>query len=222
MDQHTAGGETGRRIAARRQELGITREELGERAGIGAGYIAYIEESSTTITTGDLHRLAAALETTVEELLGGGIDRPPGQGGPAPRPELTEIDREECLRLIAPGGIGRIAWYGLSGPVVLPVNYKLYKGAIVFRTQEGGLMDQDLSTGIEGVEIKVGFEVDRIDEIRREGWSVLVQGPAHRVTTPEEIAEVAAAGVETWAGGVRDRYLRITPYQVTGRRIRGL
>lgn len=222
MSQHTAGGETGRRIAHRRDELGITREELGERAGMAPGYIQYLEESTTTITGGDLLRLAAALETTVDELLGDGLDGPPGQGPPAVRPELRHLDREECLRLITPGGIGRIAWYGMAGPVVLPVNYRVHNGTIVLCTEKDGLLDRDLRTGIEGVEIKVGFEVDRIDEVRREGWSVLIQGPVHHVTSPEEIAEVAASGVRAWAGGARDRYLRITPYQVSGRRIKGL
>jgi len=222
MTQYPTGGDTGRRIAHRRQELGITREELGERAGMVPGYIEYIEESTASITGGDLLRLASALETTVEELLGGRMDEPPGQGGPAGDPRLRQLDREECLRLIEPGGIGRIAWNGMTGPVVLPVNYKVHNGTIVFRTREGGLVDQDLSTGIEGVELKVGFEVDRIDEVRRQGWSVLVQGPAHHVTSPEEIAEVAEAGLETWAGGHRDHYLRITPHQVSGRRIEGL
>ncbi|MEV5408822.1 pyridoxamine 5'-phosphate oxidase family protein [Thermopolyspora sp. NPDC052614] len=221
MSQHT-GGDTGRRIAHRRHDLGLTREELGERAGMAPGYIQYVEESTTSITTGDLLRLASALETTVDELLGGRTQEPPGASAPVGRRTLTDIDRDECLRLIAPGGIGRIAWYGLSGPVVLPVNYRLHDGAIVFRTQEGGLMDQDLRTGIEGVEIKVGFEVDRIDETNHEGWSVLVQGPAHLVTDPEEIAKVTEADVQPWAGGPRDLYLRITPYQVTGRRIQGI
>jgi Predicted transcriptional regulators len=222
MTRHTTGGDTGRRIAHRREQLGITREELAERAGMVPGYIEYVEESTATITSGDLLRIASALETTVEELLGGGLDTPPGQGGPAGDPRLHELGREECLRLIEPGGIGRIAWNGMTGPVVLPVNYKVHNGTIVFRTREGGIVDRDLSTGIEGVELKVGFEVDRIDEVRREGWSVLVQGPAHHVTSPEEIAEVAAAGLETWAGGDREHYLRITPHQVSGRRIEGL
>lgn len=222
MTRHTASGDTGRRIAQRRAALGLTREQLGERAGMVTGYIEYLEESTADIPGGDLLRIATALETSVEELVGGGMDEPPGQGGPAADPRLRELGREECLRLIEPGGIGRVAWSGQGGPVVLPVNYKMHDGTIVFRTQRGGLIDEELSTCAADLDLKVGFEVDRIDEARREGWSVLVQGPAHRVTAPEEVAAVAASGLETWAGGTRDRYLRITPQQVTGRRIQGL
>ena len=104
---------------------------------------------------------------------------------------------------------------------VLPVNYRLHHGSIVFRTAPGGPMDQDLRTGMEGVEIKVGFEVDRIDYAQREGWSVLIQGPAHHIS-PGELSEVTESDVTPWAGGERRLYIRIVPHQITGRRIHHL
>ncbi|MEO3789550.1 pyridoxamine 5'-phosphate oxidase family protein [Nonomuraea sp. B10E15] len=128
------------------------------------------------------------------------------------------LDREECLRLVAPGGIGRVAFTGSQGPTVLPVNYTVHDGAIVFRTSYGGPMDQDLRTGLEGVDIKIGFQVDQIDVARREGWSVLIQGPAHHV--PHD--ETPDADITPWAGGERHLYIRVVPHQVTGRRIHGL
>lgn len=146
-------------------------------------------------------------------------DRPP-EPGPA-RPVLETLDRDECLRLIAPGGIGRVAFNGSHGPTVLPVNYRVHNGAVIFRTAHGGPMDQDLRTGVEGVEIKIGFEVDRIDEDLWTGWSVLVQGPAHHVR-PDRAEEVAGVDVTPWAGGDRPLYIRVIPHQVTGRRIHAL
>lgn len=44
---------------------------------------------------------------------------------PAGVPRLDKLDREECLRLISPGGVGRIAFSNPSGPVILPVNYTI-------------------------------------------------------------------------------------------------
>jgi nitroimidazol reductase NimA-like FMN-containing flavoprotein (pyridoxamine 5'-phosphate oxidase superfamily) len=35
-------------------------------------------------------------------------------------------DEAECLRLAALSEVGRIAYSGRFGPVVLPVNYKVY------------------------------------------------------------------------------------------------
>ncbi|MEU7747645.1 pyridoxamine 5'-phosphate oxidase family protein [Nonomuraea sp. NPDC049158] len=217
----TSTGDLGRRINYHRVRLGLTLDQVAERAEMSPGYLQYLEERPGTPTTETMYRLAGALETTVDDLLGGGVDRPPGRGRAKTAPTLESLDPEECLKLIEPGGIGRVAFNGSHGPTVLPVNYKLHHGFIVFRTAPGGPMDQDLRTGTEGVEIKVGFEVDRIDDAQREGWSVLIQGPAHHIS-PDELPEVTDSDVTPWAGGERPLYIRIVPHQITGRRIHHL
>jgi nitroimidazol reductase NimA-like FMN-containing flavoprotein (pyridoxamine 5'-phosphate oxidase superfamily) len=133
---------------------------------------------------------------------------------------LESLDDAECLRLISPGGIGRIAYSGQFGLTVLPVNYKLYEGTIVFRTGQDSPLDEDLRTGIAHAEYKVAFEIDDFDTAAREGWSVLIQGAAHHVDSAAERASVLEAGVEPWPDGPRDHFLRISPTRVTGRRIR--
>ena len=135
------------------------------------------------------------------------------------RPVLEELDEAECLRLIASGGIGRIGFSGRYGPTVMPVNYQLYDGTIVFRTAQDSATDEDLRTGIADAEYKVAFEIDDFDAAARTGWSVLVQGPAHHVESDAERASVTAAAVEPWAGGDRELFLRIVPTRITGRRI---
>ena len=133
---------------------------------------------------------------------------------PAGMPRLEKLDHEECLRLISPGGVGRVAFTSPSGPMILPVNYAIEQGAVLFRTALGGPLDADLRTGIEGADFMVAFEVDRVDESTREGWSVLVRGGAHHVT-----GDVDKDAVESWAGGDRSLYIRISPVEVSGRRI---
>ncbi|WP_235965812.1 pyridoxamine 5'-phosphate oxidase family protein [Herbidospora solisilvae] len=122
---------------------------------------------------------------------------------------LRTLTADECLALIAPGGVGRIAFTGAHGPAILPVNYRLDDGRIVFRTRTGGAMDDDLRTNIDDLEIVVAFEVDAIDPERQEGWSVLVQGPCRH-----------AAGEPggSWVEG-RDHLITIRPQRVTGRRL---
>ena len=136
------------------------------------------------------------------------------------QPVLERLDEAECLRLISPGGIGRIAYSGRYGPTVLPVNYRMYQGSIVFRTAHDSPTDEDLRTGIAEAEYKVAFEIDDFDAAAREGWSVLIQGPAHHVESEAEQASVLEAGVEPWPGGDREVFLRIIPSRITGRRIR--
>jgi nitroimidazol reductase NimA-like FMN-containing flavoprotein (pyridoxamine 5'-phosphate oxidase superfamily) len=131
---------------------------------------------------------------------------------------IQELGNDECLRLISAGGIGRIAYASRFGPAVLPVNYQLQDGAIVFRTAEHGPLDEDLRTGITDADYKVAFEIDDIDLTAGEGWSVLIQGPAHHVTGAERDAALQA-GVEAWAPGPRELFVRIVPSRITGRRI---
>ena len=73
---------------------------------------------------------------------------------------LEELDEAECLRLIASGGVGRIGYSGRYGPTVMPVNYRIYEGTIVFRTAQDSATDEDLRTGIANAEFKVAFEID--------------------------------------------------------------
>ncbi|MBO0821191.1 MAG: pyridoxamine 5'-phosphate oxidase family protein [Nocardiopsaceae bacterium] len=131
---------------------------------------------------------------------------------------IEELGEERCLSLISGGGVGRIAYTSRFGPAVLPVNYTFSGGAIVFRTAEHGPLDEDLRTGIADADYKVAFEIDDIDPASKLGWSVLIQGPAHHVTGPEEDS-VRRACVEPWAPGPRELFVRIVPSRVTGRRI---
>jgi nitroimidazol reductase NimA-like FMN-containing flavoprotein (pyridoxamine 5'-phosphate oxidase superfamily) len=132
---------------------------------------------------------------------------------------LTELDEAEALRLIAQGEIGRIAYSSRFGPAVLPVNYKWYDGAIVFRTARHSALDEDLQTGIAGGDYMVAFEIDHIDVPGRQGWSVLIQGPAHHVESEGEREAAARSGVQPWASGERELFIRIVPQRITGRRI---
>ncbi len=143
----------------------------------------------------------------------------PAGDGTATWPVLEPLDEAECLRLISPGGIGRIAFTGRYGLTVFPVNYMLQDGAIVFRTAQDSPTGEDLSTGIAHAEYQVAFEVDDIDPVARGGWSVLIHGPAHHMSSEAEWAAVLESGVEPWPGGAREHAIRITPSRVTGRRL---
>jgi nitroimidazol reductase NimA-like FMN-containing flavoprotein (pyridoxamine 5'-phosphate oxidase superfamily) len=135
---------------------------------------------------------------------------------------IEELDEAESLRLISHGGVGRIAYQSRFGPAVLPVNYQWHDGAIVFRTARHSALDEDLQTGIAGGDYLVAFEIDEIDVAGRLGWSVLIQGPAHHVESEAERAAAEQAGVESWAAGERELFVRIVPSRVTGRRIKAV
>ena len=132
---------------------------------------------------------------------------------------LRVLTEAESLDLISGGGIGRLAYEGRYGLVVLPVNYRMYEGDVVFRTAHGSPMDEDLRTGIPDAEYKVAFEIDHIDTVARGGWSVLIQGSAHHVDSEAERASFADVDLEVWPSGEREHFVRITPMRITGRSI---
>jgi len=208
-------GDLSKRIARRRAELKLSTTQVAARARISRRYLEYLERYPASPGPAVLRQLAAALQTTPAALLGAGADAPPGRG---PREEQAlplRLSPGECRRLIAPGGIGRVAFTTASGPVVLPVNFTVVGTSIVIRTDAGTLIE---THGDE----RAAFEVDHVDEVLHEGWSVLVRGQAHRVLQPGELRHVREeATVAPWAGGTRDVYVRIVPDRITGRRILG-
>lgn len=208
-------GDLGRRVRERRLELGLSVEETAERAGMAPGYLDYLERAVASPAPGTLLHLAIALETTTHVLAGGGLARSPGRGPAGEAPVLEELTEEESLRLLGGGGVGRVLLADESGPLALPVNFALVEGDLVFRTASGGAVDRALVAGRE-----LGFEVDRIDDPLAEGWSVLVRGSARAVGDESELARLRESGIEPWAGGERERYVRLTPSRVSGRRIR--
>jgi nitroimidazol reductase NimA-like FMN-containing flavoprotein (pyridoxamine 5'-phosphate oxidase superfamily) len=127
---------------------------------------------------------------------------------------LRVLSPAECLALLQPGGIGRVGFTSAAGVVILPVNFAVSGKAIVFRTAPDTLLAAQVSN-------RISFEADHIDEALHEGWSVLVQGHAHKITTELDLRRLEGAGVvEPWAGGARDVWVRITPAQISGRRVR--
>jgi len=206
-------GDLSKRVARRRAELHLSRAQVAARAGMSLRYLEYVERSPARPDPAALRRLAAALQTTPAALLGAGSQVPPGYGRLAGPPAVTKLMPTECHRLIAAGGIGRIAFGTTSGPVVLPVNFAVVAGTIVIRTAEG--------TAVAGhADERVAFEVDHIDDALSQGWSVLVRGTAHRVAHPAELQNIRRdATLWPWPGGDRDIYVRIIPDTITGRRI---
>ena len=75
-DRIPGPGDLGRRIAARRRQLGCGRAELAAKAGLSVAYLTYLETRPALVTMACLLELADALETTAEALLGAGCAVP--------------------------------------------------------------------------------------------------------------------------------------------------
>ncbi|HTX85859.1 MAG TPA: pyridoxamine 5'-phosphate oxidase family protein [Streptosporangiaceae bacterium] len=215
-DADSAGTDLGRRLAEQRSRAGLSLTDVAERAGMSPGYLAYLESSSyPNPSHATLTRLAAALDTVPESLTGAGMNVPPGQRSAAKNPVLNSLSHDECMQLVARGGIGRFLYDEPGrGPVAVPVNFRMAGDDVVFRTTSEG----SVTEGLHGQAIS--FDVDHFDDALGEGWSVLLSGTASVITDPAELDQAKALGIEPWAGGDRHTYVRIAVTEVTGRRIR--
>ncbi|WP_086825080.1 pyridoxamine 5'-phosphate oxidase family protein [Streptomyces sp. NRRL B-24572] len=218
-DRHAprATSDLGRRVGARRAQLGLSREDVAERAGSTPGYIAYVEERVPAPGIEFLVRLANALETTVQDLTGSTADLAPGGSRAGYRARLEEIGEAECWELLDGHGVGRVAVEGGDGLMVIPVNYRVVDREVVFVTAAGSPLARSAASGAE-----VAFEEDRLDEAFSQGWSVLLVGPVRTVSDETSVQRINAAGrPEPWAGGGRETMVTLSPRRVTGRRVRG-
>jgi transcriptional regulator with XRE-family HTH domain len=209
------GTDLGRRILDRRARVGLSRDDAAAEAGMAPEYLAYLETNPTpNPSQAALARLAAALGTTPDALSGAHLTAPPGQHGAARHAALEVLTEAECQAYIRPGGIGRFLYSADRGPVAIPVNYAVLDDAVVFRT------DDDTAAAGAVSQPKVSFDVDHIDNVLSEGWSVLISGTATILTRPGDLRAAAGLDIEPWPGGERNAYIRLEPDEVTGRRIR--
>ncbi|MFB6612747.1 helix-turn-helix domain-containing protein [Streptomyces sp. NPDC056367] len=203
----------GRRIAMRREELGLTRDQLGERCGTDGAYITYLEEHAAAPEIGSLLRLADALGTTTAELSGATAEYPPGRGTAALDAEMVDLSDGECRRLLSTHGVGRIAVFTPDGPAIFPVNYVVAGRDIAFRTSGDAVLARAAGT-------EVAFEVDHVDDVTRLGWSVMAVGRAEGVTDAEELGRLDAVAYSLpWGGGPRTHWMKVTAVRITGRRV---
>jgi hypothetical protein len=128
-------------------------------------------------------------------------------------PVVTSLSTAECERLLRRGRFGRLVLMSPLGPEIVPVNYAVQGDEIVVRVSAASTVARH-GTG------EVVFEVDRVDEERWHGWSVIARG---RGTVGEALTDDVAVGerVRPWVEGDRPYELRLTWTELTGRRVGG-
>jgi nitroimidazol reductase NimA-like FMN-containing flavoprotein (pyridoxamine 5'-phosphate oxidase superfamily) len=129
---------------------------------------------------------------------------------------LEQVSQEECLRYLRYGTVGRIAVLVNGNPIILPVNYRIVEPPsgplLVVRTRPGNVIEQ--TTG------NVAFEIDSIDQVNHEGWSVLVQGELLHAF-PASVTDRELYEPDPWLTDDRQAWLFIDPIAISGRKLHG-
>jgi nitroimidazol reductase NimA-like FMN-containing flavoprotein (pyridoxamine 5'-phosphate oxidase superfamily) len=128
-------------------------------------------------------------------------------------PTLTVLTPDECFALLATVPIGRVGLSLNALPVVLPVNFSVLDGDIVFRTVQGTKFHAAAAGTV------LAFEVDGYDPEGTGGCSVMVQGPSRVLIDEVEVDRVRQLIIDPWAvDGRADRTICISNSMMTGRR----
>jgi uncharacterized protein len=136
-------------------------------------------------------------------------------GLPRGSSHFRELTRAECEERLQEHVVGRVGFCGAAGPLILPVNYRVHTGQVVFRTSAYGMLAELRRR------TPVAFEIDGIDEPAETGWDVLGRGTAEAVMHDHLLTELWGSGPIPWAKGTRNMFIAITLTSLTGRVIRG-
>lgn len=129
------------------------------------------------------------------------------------RTVMDQLSEEECWALLAGAPFGRVGVLVDSAPEVYPVLHAVDGQSIVFRTDAGNKL-----RGIDRSP-SVCFEADGVDLDAMDGWSVLVKGRAAELSAADEIRVAEDLPLRFWSSGSKSHWIRITPTEITGRRI---
>jgi hypothetical protein len=122
------------------------------------------------------------------------------------------LDAHTCWTLLRSVQVGRLAVSIGDWPEIFPVNFIVAHGTIVFRTAEGTKLAGALSSR------PVAFEVDGYDSAAGDAWSVVVKGDAQEIKRVPDVVEAMSFPLFPWHAGPKNRYIRIVPVDVSGRR----
>jgi uncharacterized protein len=122
------------------------------------------------------------------------------------------LDRDQCLRYLAAGGLGRIAVNVGALPAILPVHFALDGEHVVFTIGAGTTLDRATRDAV------VAFESDGHEPADGMQWSVMVTGVARHLPADGDRCRAALADLPAWAGTDARRIVTVSTDYVSGRR----
>lgn len=122
---------------------------------------------------------------------------------------VAELSAEECWELLDVEEFGRLAYRLVDEVHLVPVNYAVDEGSLLFRTASGNKL---LAAALHS---DVALEIDWHDE--RAAWSVVVRGRLRRLAE-DEAHRVEGRLLEPWVPTLKYDVVELVPETVTGRR----
>lgn len=127
--------------------------------------------------------------------------------------DVSLLDRVDCLRLLTPGGFGRVVCTDGALPTAEPVSFVLDREEIVFRASDGGRLATAAKNAV------VAFQVDEFQSTTNTGWSVQGVGRAYEVSGARRLAEMSHQNNLASPSGRDSIVIAVPLWRLSGRRL---
>lgn len=124
---------------------------------------------------------------------------------------VRELTLEECWALLESEELGRLAYRLVDEVHIVPINYVVDEGELLFRTAPGNKL---LAAALHS---EVAFEIDWFDHDH--AWSVVARGTMHVLDEVQE-HRVDALPTRPWVPTLKYDVIGVRPDIVTGRSFR--
>lgn len=128
--------------------------------------------------------------------------------------KVEELSSSACWELLRSVSVGRLAVWVEDHPDIFPINYKVDRGTLVFRTGDGTKLQAAVG------ETPVALEADGVDSQTGIAWSIVIKGKAAPVSGTDEVLDTVGLFLFPWQSGKKEHFVRITPDVLTGRRFK--
>jgi nitroimidazol reductase NimA-like FMN-containing flavoprotein (pyridoxamine 5'-phosphate oxidase superfamily) len=125
---------------------------------------------------------------------------------------MEVLNHEQCWSLLGSVEVGRLAVAAAGDIDIFPLNFVVNDHTIVFRSAEGTKLVEVVLAG------RVAFEVDGYEPERGRAWSVVCKGEAQMLDKWDDIYAAQDLPLFPWNHSPKERFVRITPYEMSGRR----
>ena len=125
---------------------------------------------------------------------------------------VEKLSENQCWELLRGAEVGRLAVIVGDHPEIFPVNFSVDQGTVLFRSAKGTKVSSTLT------DAPVAFEADGFDAETGLVWSVVIKGHATSFRAIDEAVDSFDVEVRPWQAGKKERFVRIRPHEVTGRR----
>ncbi len=129
-----------------------------------------------------------------------------------PESGLENLSVDACWTLLRAASVGRLAVWVDDHPDIFPLNYVIDHGTIVFRSGSGTKLAGALA------DAPVALEIDGYETESSKAWSVVVKGQAKEIREVQEVLGTMDLPLFPWHAGAKNRFVRIIPEVLTGRR----